>query len=133
MEEVIDQKPSGQLFLMDLNIKYSSGLFGHFSVSFYPLAPGQEHRENTRIFHCASVRVYFLCLLDQGTGISMEYSLVSCQGKFDSVCVCMVCVLWCPLDGCDALIGQRGNTIVQTQSVCTVPVYTQQWVQRSHE
>ena len=82
MEEVIDQKPSGELFLMDRNRKYSGGLFGHFSVSFYPLAPGQEHRENTRIFHCASVRVYLLCLLDQGTGISVEYSIVSLSRFF---------------------------------------------------
>ena len=26
---------------------------------------------------------------------------------------------WCPLDGCDAPIGQRGKTTVQSQSVCT--------------
>ena len=40
---------------------------------------------------------------------------------------CGVCVVsvWCPLDGCDAPIGQRGKTTVQSQSVCTVQVYTQ--------
>ena len=50
-----------------------------------------------------------------------------------TVCVC-VCVWWgCPLDGCDAQIGQRGKTTVQSQSVCTVHVYIQPWEQQSHE
>ena len=38
---------------------------------------------------------------------------------------------WCNLDGYDAQIGQRGKTIVQSQSVCTVHVYTQPWAQHS--
>ena len=44
------------------------------------------------------------------------------------------CVCVCPLDGCDALIGQRDNCTV-TVSVyrCTVQAYTQPWAQHSHE
>ena len=37
------------------------------------------------------------------------------------------------MDGYDALIGQRGRTTVQSQSVCTVCVYTQLWAQHRHE
>ena len=38
---------------------------------------------------------------------------------------CVVCV-WCPLDQCDALIGQRGNcTVTVSVNSCTVHVYTQ--------
>jgi len=48
------------------------------------------------------------------------------------VCVCVVSV-WCPLDGCDAPIGQRGKTAVQSQSVCTVHVHTQPWAQHRNE
>ena len=44
-----------------------------------------------------------------------------------------MCVyVWCPLDGCDALIGQREKTTVQSQSVCTVHVYTQPWAQHKN-
>ena len=36
-----------------------------------------------------------------------------------------MCV-WCPLDGCDALIGQRDNcTVTVSMYSCTVHVYTQ--------
>ena len=49
------------------------------------------------------------------------------------VCVCVSVCLWCPMDGCDALIGQRGKTNVQSQTVWTVHVYTQPWAQHYHE
>ena len=49
-----------------------------------------------------------------------------------NIWLCVVSV-WCPLDGCDAPIGQRGKTTVQSQSVCTVQVYTQPWAQYRHE
>ena len=41
--------------------------------------------------------------------------------------------MWCPLDGCDDPISQRGKTTVQSQSVCTVQVCTQPWAQHRHE
>ena len=44
-----------------------------------------------------------------------------------------VCGVWCSLDGCNALICQRGKTTVQSDSMCTVYVYTQSWEQLSHE
>ena len=31
-----------------------------------------------------------------------------------TLCVCVVSGVWCPLDGCDAPIGQRGKTTVQS-------------------
>ena len=36
----------------------------HLAISLYlsPLSPGQKQRENRRIFHCASVKICFLCL-----------------------------------------------------------------------
>ena len=37
------------------------------------------------------------------------------------------------MDGSDAMIGQRGKKTVQSQSVCTVHVYTQPWAQHNHE
>ena len=45
------------------------------SLFLAPLAPGQKHRENKGISHCGSVKDCFL--LDQETGSSMEYYLVS--------------------------------------------------------
>ena len=56
------------------------------------------------------------------------------QAQHLTLCVwCVVCVWWCPLDGCDAPMGQRGKTTVHTQSLCTVNVYTQPWAQHSNE
>ena len=44
------------------------------------------------------------------------------------VCVCDVCVcVWCPLDGCHALIGQTGTSVQLCSTVhlgqCTVLLY----------
>ena len=41
-------------------------------------------------------------------------------------CRCISESVWCPLDGCDALISQRGTPVqlYSTVSHCTVLVYT---------
>ena len=108
-----------------LNLSFQSVLIFEFIPYLELLSKGCIYFEVFLIFYniliFEIISILKLILFSRGTRAQHLTLLGVCVW---CVCVDVVCV-WCPLDECDAQIGQRGKTIVQSQSVCTVQVYTQ--------